>query len=70
MILFGSLLDGALHETSDVDIAVEGLGPARYWEALWRCDRLMGRHVDIVPLDEASDSLRERITEVGEVLFG
>ena len=70
VILFGSLLDGRLHERSDIDLAVEGLAPERYWEALWRCSKAAQRHVDLVPLGEASASLRDHIRERGEVLYG
>lgn len=70
VVLFGSLLRGRLHERSDVDLAVAGLAPERYWEALWRCEDVAGRHVDLVPLEDASGSLLERIESEGETLLG
>lgn len=70
VVLFGSLLDGTLAESSDVDLAVEGLDRARYWEALWRCSDALGRAVDLVPLEDARPSLRERVRDEGEVLHG
>ncbi|MCC6624197.1 MAG: nucleotidyltransferase domain-containing protein [Deltaproteobacteria bacterium] len=70
VVLFGSLLEGRLHERSDIDLAVAGLAPERYWEALWRAAEIAGRDVDLVPLEEASESLRERIETSGEVLHG
>ncbi|GMV38699.1 MAG: hypothetical protein AMXMBFR64_04150 [Myxococcales bacterium] len=70
VILFGSLRTGRLHDRSDIDVAVDGVPADRYWEALWRCAEVAGRHVDLVLLSEASDSLRERIAEDGEVLHG
>ena len=32
--LFGSLAEGFFHEGSDIDLAVEGLGPHLYFKAL------------------------------------
>lgn len=70
VILFGSLRWGTLHETSDIDLAVTGLAPESYWRALDRVTRAAERPVDLVPLDEASASLRARIDADGEVLHG
>lgn len=70
VVLFGSPLEGRLHEHSDIDLAVEGLAPERYWEALWRAEAAAGRHVDLVPTEDASDAVRERLATVGEVLYG
>jgi len=68
--LFGSLLEGVLHERSDIDVAVEGLAPVQYWDAGWRCDDVMGRPVDLVPVEDAPPSLIARIREEGELLHG
>lgn len=70
VVLFGSLLDGALAESSDVDLAVEGMDRARYWEALWRCSDALGRPVDLVPIEDARPSLLKRVQDEGEVLHG
>lgn len=70
VVLFGSLLSGRLHERSDIDIAVEGLAPERYWEALWRCSEALGHDVDLVPIEGASPALRETVEVDGEVLHG
>lgn len=70
VVLFGSLLYGALHERSDVDIAVQGLPAACYWDALVRAEEVMGRHVDLVPLEDARPTLQARIAATGEVLHG
>jgi predicted nucleotidyltransferase len=68
--LFGSLLGDVLEESSDVDLAVEGLEPARYWDASWRCDDAMGRHVDLVPIEDAQPTIRELVAREGVVLHG
>jgi len=68
VILFGSLLYGALQERSDVDLAVEGLPKEVYWRALMEVSDALGRDVDLVPFEEALPSLAARIARVGEVL--
>lgn len=67
VLLFGSLLDGRLHAGSDVDLAVEGLHPGAYWQALDRVASLLGCSVDLIRLEEVPPGLREA-AEQGEVL--
>lgn len=64
--LFGSLADGSARATSDVDLAVEGLPGTGYFEVLGEMMRIFGCAVDLVRLETASDSLRERILTEGE----
>lgn len=70
VVLFGSLRRGTLHERSDIDLAVKGLAADAYWRALDRATRAAERPVDLIPLEEASPSLRARIDADGEVLHG
>jgi len=58
--LFGSLRgDSPWHERSDVDIAVEGLAPGRYIDALVALYELLpeGMELDLVPLERAIPEL-------------
>jgi len=58
--LFGSLRgDSPWHERSDVDIAVEGLAPGRYIDALVTLYELLpgGMELDLVPLERAVPEL-------------
>lgn len=71
--LFGSLVGSrSIHERSDIDLAVEGLGPGRaYWRALtelWAC-LPPGIELDLVPLEDADPELVERILKEGELLY-
>jgi predicted nucleotidyltransferase len=68
VVLFGSLATGSSSETSDVDLAVEGLPSAEYFRAL--ADRMghFGTPVDLVRLEEAPKSLHERSAAEGEPL--
>ncbi len=58
--VFGSLRgDSLFDERSDIDIAVEGLSPDRYFDALTELYSLLpaGMEVDLVPLDRVHPSL-------------
>jgi len=71
--LFGSLVSSRqLHERSDIDLAVEGLGPGRvYWRALSQLWRLLppGVELDLVPLEDAYPELAEYIRQEGELIY-
>jgi len=69
VILFGSVARGRAHSDTDVDLAVEGLAPERYFEALARCSDVAGRNVDLVPMEEAIPELLRIIRTKGEVLY-
>jgi predicted nucleotidyltransferase len=66
--LFGSLVAGDPSLESDVDLAVEGLPSAAYFSALAELMTLFHGPVDLVRLEEASVSLRERILSEGREL--
>jgi predicted nucleotidyltransferase len=70
IILFGSLARDDVREDSDIDLAVDGLAPRDYWRALDRLISTAGRAVDLVPLEGAPESLRDRLAREGEVLLG
>jgi uncharacterized protein len=63
--LFGSLVVGNPTEESDVDLAVEGLPSAAYFSALADLMSLFHAPVDLVPMEQAPESLRERILSEG-----
>jgi predicted nucleotidyltransferase len=68
--LFGSVLRrDRIHTRSDVDLAVEGLAEAQYLRAVGRLLDLHGDiSVDLVRLEDASTSLRDRIMSEGREL--
>jgi hypothetical protein len=66
--LFGSLAVGDFTEHSDVDLAVEGLDGSRYFAALSELMTLFGGPVDLVPMERAAASLRDRIAVEGKPL--
>jgi len=63
--VFGSLATGEVHEASDVDLAVERMVAAVYFEALSSLMQHFPCDVDLVRLEEAPDSLRDRVREQG-----
>src|SRR5687768_2849262 len=66
--LFGSLVTGNATAHSDVDLAVEGLPAAAYFKALADLMSVFGGPVDLVCLERAPASLRERVALEGLAL--
>jgi len=66
--LFGSLATNTATETSDVDLAVEQLPESSYFAALAALMELFGGPVDLVRIETADESLRNRIEQEGRVL--
>lgn len=66
--LFGSLATAHVHPGSDVDLAVLGLPATSYFTALADLMELFGTPVDLVRIEEAPTSLRERIAREGRLL--
>jgi uncharacterized protein len=66
--LFGSLAAGQPTPDSDVDLAVEGLPREAYFPALAELMPLFGGPVDLVRVEDAAESLRERIRCEGREL--
>ncbi len=61
--VFGSAVTSRLRDDSDVDLAVAGLPPERFLEAMGRAARALRRPVDLVDLDEVNpftDYLRRK----------
>lgn len=68
VILFGSLAWRRFHPTSDIDLAVEGLEPRRYFRADAALAREIPNPVDLKLLSECPPLLRSRIEEEGLTL--
>jgi predicted nucleotidyltransferase len=69
VILFGSLSKGRFAEGSDIDIAVEGLARADFYEALSAVNRVTSLWIDLKPLEDLDPFFRERVLRKGQVLF-
>jgi predicted nucleotidyltransferase len=58
VFIFGSATRNELRPGSDVDIAVRGLPPARFFTAVSRATDALGQQVDLVDLDDPTPTVR------------
>jgi len=65
--LFGSAIRGISHPESDIDLAVSGLPPERFFPAMMRAADVLGRPLDLVDLDEVNP-FTKYLKEEGELL--
>ena len=66
--LFGSLAWGDPDDASDIDLAVQGLSEERYFRALGAVLARAPVRVDLVRMEEAQPSLRDRVLDAGILL--
>jgi len=64
--VFGSAATGRMHDGSDLDLAVTGLPPERFFEAMGKAGDILGRPLDLVDLDEDNPFTRY-LREEGEL---
>jgi predicted nucleotidyltransferase len=72
IFLIGSLVKGDVHERSDIDIVVEGLPPEVYIKALVDASNIVGWRVEVnlIPFEDAFESLKEKTLKEGELIYG
>lgn len=64
--LIGSLTDHSrFHEKSDIDLAVEGLSPEAFWHAWGRLEGIAAGSFDLVTVETAPSSPRQRLQSEG-----
>ncbi len=69
VVLFGSILEkGCFDQDSDIDLAVEGLPKEAYFAAVARLIMESPFEIDLKPIEDVSDLLKQRI-EKGKVLY-
>ena len=56
--LFGSQAKGDVHEESDIDLAVSGLPPDKFFRAMGEAGDILQRPLDLIDLDEANPFTR------------
>jgi predicted nucleotidyltransferase len=66
--VFGSVATGRTGPRSDLDLAVTGLPVDRYFDALGALMRELPCDVDLVRLEDAPESLHERVQNEGRPL--
>jgi predicted nucleotidyltransferase len=70
IILFGSLHQGGrFHRGSDIDLAVEGIPPAKFIRAGANLMMALDWPVDLKPLEEVDDFFHKLILQIGEVIY-
>jgi len=52
--IFGSLAEGRFTRHSDIDMAVRGLPPEKFFHAMGEAMEVLGRPFDLVDLDDGS----------------
>lgn len=70
--LIGSLVKGFVHERSDIDLVVEGLSPELYMKALTELWDILpaGVELNLVPFEDAFESLQEKTIKEGQLIYG
>jgi predicted nucleotidyltransferase len=56
--LFGSAATGAMRESSDIDLAVSGLAPAKFYSVAGQAEDMLGIPLDLVDLDEQTPFIK------------
>jgi predicted nucleotidyltransferase len=70
VILFGSLSRGEQGTTFDIDLAVKGIAPARFFEAVaFATGQSLKWELDLVDIDDCGLSLRTVIEKEGVLLW-
>ncbi|MCE2450408.1 MAG: nucleotidyltransferase domain-containing protein [Candidatus Latescibacteria bacterium] len=68
--LIGSLTRGSgFHPRSDIDLAVAGIPPERYFAVLADIAERAGREVDLILLESATPALLECVANEGVLLY-
>ena len=52
--LFGSTARGTATDSSDIDLAVSGIPPEKFFEAMGCAEDVLDREIDLIDLDEAN----------------
>jgi len=71
IFLIGSVAKGCVHERSDIDIVAEGLAPELYIKALTDIYDILppGIELNLIPFEDAFESLREKAIKEGELIY-
>jgi len=72
VFLIGSLVYGIVHEKSDIDLVVEGLPPEIYIKALVDLSDIVQwkEEINLIPFEDAFESLREKTLREGKLIYG
>jgi len=70
--IIGSLVKGIFHDMSDIDLVVEGLPEKLYIKALTDLYDLLlpGMELNLIPFEDAFDTLKEKTVKEGQLVYG
>ena len=72
VFLVGSLAGGFVHNKSDIDLVVEGLPSDLYIKSLTELWNILptGVELNLIPFEDAFESLKEKTIKEGEIIYG
>ncbi|MEA1963792.1 MAG: nucleotidyltransferase domain-containing protein [Candidatus Aerophobetes bacterium] len=72
IFLIGSVVKGYVHDRSDIDLVVEGLAPNMYMKALTELYDILlpGIELNLIPFEDAYESLKKKTIQEGEIIYG
>ena len=72
IFLIGSVVKGPVHDRSDIDLVVEGLASGAYIKALTELYDVLLPDVELnlIPFEDAYESLKNKAIREGEIIFG
>jgi len=65
--IFGSAVNGEFGEYSDIDLAVSGLPPEKFFKAMGKAEDILKMEIDLVDLDEKNPFV-EYLTSHGDLV--
>jgi len=69
MLLFGSCLE-ELESAQDIDIAVKGVKPEKFFEMYGKILGVVDCEIDLIPLEDTREHFAKRILERGKLIYG
>lgn len=69
VLLFGSCLED-VESAHDIDIAVKGVKPEKFFEMYGRILGEVDSEVDLIPLEDTREHFAKRILEKGRLIYG
>ncbi|MFQ5687206.1 MAG: nucleotidyltransferase family protein [Candidatus Scalindua sp.] len=69
VLLFGSCLED-VESAQDIDIAVKGVKPEKFFEMYGRILSMVDSEIDLIPLEDTREHFAKRILEKGRMVYG
>ena len=69
VLLFGSCLED-IESAQDIDIAVKGVKPEKFFEMYCRILGVVDSEIDLIPLEDTREHFAKRILEKGRMIYG